>query len=419
MNNWSVPLGYDPRCTIYPKKTIKGMVYYYLRYYLPGGKRVSRSVGRQKKEARRMMFDKEQRLRLGVFDDFDLRRIPESIKSDLRKPSILLEDALERYMKATRYNRRPRTNRETYGVLRNLIGKLESEFIDEVTTEKVQGLAGMLQSQGLSQATVLSYLSLLKTFFNWLIEDAEVLDGRNPVNKVRKPPRSSKVRDYLVDPEVIKKLLSQDGLKCRKGVPIIPLTRFLVTTGARLGEVLHAEWQDFDLDQGVWKIFPKPQCPTYHGMGWYPKWKKPRMIELLPQARMILESLPRPGETWGNVLEEGGIQWKKAHFVFTVKRKVEIGGEVKKREVRISSVKRAWGNLLDEADIRPIQIKDLRTFFNWLLVSQYGLSNKEAGAYLGNSEAVNQEHYTPVSLKAVSSKLRTSGDCGILPQLAE
>ena len=38
MNKWSVPLGYDPRCTIYPKKTIKGMVYYYLRYYLPGGK---------------------------------------------------------------------------------------------------------------------------------------------------------------------------------------------------------------------------------------------------------------------------------------------------------------------------------------------------------------------------------------------
>ena len=52
-----------------------------------------------------MMFDKVQSLRLGVFDDFDLRRIPESIKSDLIKPGILLEDALERYMKATRYNR--------------------------------------------------------------------------------------------------------------------------------------------------------------------------------------------------------------------------------------------------------------------------------------------------------------------------
>ena len=97
-----------------------------------------------------MMFDKEQSLRLRVFDDFDLRRISESIKSDLKKPSILLEDALERYMKATRYNRRPRTIRETCGFLRNLIGKLESDFIDEVTTEKVQGLAGMLQSQGLS-----------------------------------------------------------------------------------------------------------------------------------------------------------------------------------------------------------------------------------------------------------------------------
>ena len=153
-------------------------------------------------------------------------------------------------------------------------------------------------------------------------------------------------------------------------------------------------------------------------MGWYPKWKKPRMIELLPQARMILESLPRPGETWGNVLEEGGIQWKKAHFVFTVKRKVEIGGEVKKREVRISSVKRAWGNLLDEADIRPIQIKDLRTFFNCYLVSQYGLSHKEAGAYLGNSEEVNRFHYILVSLEVVREKMRRAQGDPLLARLA-
>ena len=56
------------------------------------------------------------------------------------------------------------------------------QFIDEVKSEDVQVLAGLLKAQGLSPASVFSYLSLLKTFFNWLIEDAEVLEGRNPVN---------------------------------------------------------------------------------------------------------------------------------------------------------------------------------------------------------------------------------------------
>ena len=66
-----------------------------------------------------------------------------------QKPRILLVEALDRYMKATSYNRRQRTNKDTYGVLKNLISDLESKYIDEVSTEKVQRLAGMLQSKGL------------------------------------------------------------------------------------------------------------------------------------------------------------------------------------------------------------------------------------------------------------------------------
>ena len=53
MNQVNVLLGYDPRCTFYPKATPNGVVYYYLRYYLPGNIRVSRSVGQNKKEAKR------------------------------------------------------------------------------------------------------------------------------------------------------------------------------------------------------------------------------------------------------------------------------------------------------------------------------------------------------------------------------
>ena len=60
MNKWSVLLDYDPKCTFYPKRTSKGKVYFYLRYYLPGGKRVSRAAGEKKIEARKLMFEKEQ-----------------------------------------------------------------------------------------------------------------------------------------------------------------------------------------------------------------------------------------------------------------------------------------------------------------------------------------------------------------------
>ena len=417
MNERSLQFGYEPKCTYYPKKTRKGLVFYYLRYYLPGGKRVSKAVGNKKSLARKLMFEKEQNLRKGVFDAFDLERIPESIKVSLQKPRILLYEALERYMKATSYNRRQRTNKDTYGVLNNLIGDLESKYIDEVTTEKVQRLAGMLQSKGLSKATILSYLSLLKTFFNWLIDDAEVLDGRNPVNKVRKPPRTSKIRDYLVKPEVVSNILRVTELKGRIEIPIIDLCHFLVSTGARLGEVLHAEWQDFDLTKGVWKIVHKPECPTYEGLGWYPKWKKPRVIELIPEARLVLDNLPRHEETWGSYRDGNNVLWKRANFVFSVKRQVRDKGVTETRNVRISSVKRAWGNLLKEANVEHIQLRDLRTFFNWMLVSQYGLSHKEAGAYLGNSEAVNYNHYTPVSLETIGAKLRGLGDRKIISQL--
>ena len=165
------------------------------------------------------MFEKEQNLRNGIFDDFDLKRIPDSIKVSFQKPRILLVEALDRYMKATSYNRRQRTNKDTYGDLKNLISDLESKYIDEVTTEKVQRLAGMLQSKGLSKATILSYLSLLKTFFNWLIDDAEVLDRRNPVTKVRKPPRTSKIRDYLVKPEVVRDILRVTELRVELRYP--------------------------------------------------------------------------------------------------------------------------------------------------------------------------------------------------------
>ena len=74
------------------------------------------------------------------------------------------------------------------------------------------------------------------------------------------------------------------------------------------------------------------------------KWKKPRVIELIPEARLVLENLPRYEETWRSYRDGNNVFWKKADFVFTVKRQVRDKGMTETRNMRISSVKRAWGN---------------------------------------------------------------------------
>ena len=87
---------------------------------LPGVKRkVARPLHCKKSEAKELMSIHEKRLRSQHFDDFDLNRIPEMYQLELNTPRVQIMDALERYMIATSYNRRPSTKRNTYGVLKN------------------------------------------------------------------------------------------------------------------------------------------------------------------------------------------------------------------------------------------------------------------------------------------------------------
>ena len=53
---------------------------------------------------------------------------------------------------------------------------------------------------------------------------------------------------------------------------------------------------------------------------------------------------------------------------------------------------------------KNIQIKDLRTFFNWMLVHEFGFSNKDAGKYIGNSVEVNKMHYDPYEEEFIRAK---------------
>ena len=248
----------------------------------------------------------------------------------------------------------------------------------------------------------------MESFFNWLIKDAQVFDQTNPVSKVRKPPRACKVSKRQVDKDTIAKLLQVVDLPSNIRVPIISMIRFILITGCRKGEAIHAEWSDFDLDQGIWRIREKPECPTIHSLGWKPKANKERDVYLLPEAVDLLNNFSRHEKTWGSVKINGDLIYQRADFVFTVKRKVKVDGVYEWRQTRIGNERSSWKKLLEQAGIPDLQIKDLRKFLNSVLVNDCGLSHKEAGLHIGNTNMVNYNHYTQVDFESIKTKLEKS-----------
>ena len=97
-----------------------------------------------------------------------------------------------------------------------------------------------------------------------------------------------------------------------------------------------------------------------------------------------------------------------------MKRKVKVDGVYEWRQTRIGNERSSWKKLLEQTGIPDLQIKDLRKFLNSVLVHDCGLSHKEAGLQIGNTNMVNYNHYTQVDFESIKTKLEKSQD--LLPQ---
>ena len=131
-------LNYDPRCSIYPKEG-----YYYISYYLPNGRRICRSLGTQQKSvAKKKMHLKEQELYEGIYDDHDIDRMPEyQFGAQIR---LDLETAVNKYIKASSINKKPRSQINDEYALKSLLDKLEKVYVDEINPYEIQTLLGKL-----------------------------------------------------------------------------------------------------------------------------------------------------------------------------------------------------------------------------------------------------------------------------------
>ena len=407
-------IGYDPRASLFKKKNSRGFSFY-INYYLPNGVRVRRLCGPTREVSLRRMRIKERELLDGIFEDSDLEKMPLERFEPQRKKRIEIIEGVEIYLEMTRNKRRPRTQQAEQVKLKKNFSHFSGKgltFLDEISHVEAQRWVNLLEDKGYREATVKSYVTLMSKVFNYFIETSGEIKGRNPFGRVSVSRKGTLVRDHLPTDDEVRRILSA-RLPENSGhtVPIEDIVRFAVFTGARVSEILHAEWGDFDLDEGVWRIRIKPDCPTAEGLGWQPKWGKPREVHLFEEALEVLQRRlrSRPPKTEGHVLirEDGGrVVSKEVHpsqFVFyrTYKRGRDTASPVFKR---VDNLKKAFSKLTGIAGVEGVMLKDLRTYFNHLLVSRYGFSNKEASSLIGNSPEVNLKHYDPVSLSVIRNK---------------
>lgn len=132
--------------------------------------------------------------------------------------------------------------------------------------------------------------------------------------------------------------------------------KLLILTGARKGELLHATWDQFDLEKGVWT---KPSHLT--------KQKKKEHLPLSSQALKILEEMKSQSSS---------------SFVFP--------GKVEGKPVQ--EIKRAWDTIRKKAGFPDLRIHDLRHTHASHLVSR-GLSLSIVGKLLGHTQASTTHRY--------------------------
>lgn len=132
--------------------------------------------------------------------------------------------------------------------------------------------------------------------------------------------------------------------------------KLLILTGARKGELLHATWDQFDLEKGVWT---KPSHLT--------KQKKKEHLPLSIEALEILETMK--SQTSSSFLFPGKVEGKP-----------------------LQDIKKAWDTIRKKSGFHDLRIHDLRHTHASHLVSS-GLSLSIVGKLLGHTQASTTHRY--------------------------
>lgn len=297
-----------------------------------------------------LTFDKAKKQALALLADAHRGADPVDERRTAREaPTVteLASDYLERHAIP---KKRPKSVRDDRAMLdRIILPKLRLKKVADITRRDVETLHIALRDRPYQANRV---LALLSKMFSLAVEWQWRSD--NPVKGTQRYEEEKRDR-WLSDDELRRLCAVLDGHPNQRAANVV---RLQLLTGARLGEVLTAKKQDFDLVRGVWR---KPSHQT--------KQKRTEHVPLSEQSATLLAS----------VLERTD---PSSPYLFP--------GNVPGQPLR--DIKTFWSSTLRQAGIESYRRHDNRHTYASHLVSS-GLSLEIVGRLMGHTTATTTKRY--------------------------
>ena len=180
---------------------------------------------------------------------------------------------VERYAKA---NTRESTWRETERLLRrDVVPAWKDRLVQEIARRDVIELLDKIVDRG-SPIMANRTLATVRRMFAWCVERGIV--ETSPCTSVRAPAHERSRHRVLSDEEIRLVWHASDQI----GWPFGPLTKLLILTGQRIGEVSRMRWSEVNFDAAIWTI---PRERTKNDIA--------HEVPLNEQALAVLNSLPK------------------------------------------------------------------------------------------------------------------------------
>lgn len=245
-------------------------------------------------------------------------------------------------------NKRPKSLQEDQRLLKNII--LPAFGTQRAAYLRRRDIEALHQEHKKTPYQANRVLALLSTMF--ALANAWGWREDNPAKGIKRYQEEKRDR-WLTEEElqVLWKVLdeySNQSVAC--------VFKLLILTGARKGELLHATWDQFDLQKGVWT---KPSHLT--------KQNKKEHLPLSIEAIEILETMKSQASS--SFLFPGKVEGKS-----------------------IQEVKKAWDTIRKKAGFPDLRIHDFRHTHASHLVSS-GLSLNIVGKLLGHTQPSTTERY--------------------------
>lgn len=174
---------------------------------------------------------------------------PALVKEAADDPTYQVETALERYVdRHCAVHNKPSTAKETERLLRkHFIAAWGKRDIRDIQQPQINDiLDGLVAAGKPSEAN--HALGVIKTFFRWCC-DRDML-AVNPCDKIKKPAKHGSRARVLTDDELAAVWHAADA----EGHPFGTMTKLLILSAQRRGEVTQMQWDQLDLAAGIWTI---------------------------------------------------------------------------------------------------------------------------------------------------------------------